>query len=434
MKLGDFGLLTRGGYALADQILSSGTNFATAIIVARLLGPADYGSFAFAYGAWIMVMGFMRSMITNPYMVKASSLGQEEWLTATRSAAGLTLGAGLLGGAIVAVIGFSLGLTHSIGQALVVISFFFPALALQDFWRFTAFCISTPSKAFFNDAFWALVQAMASLFIWLFVDIKISWMIVGWGAGALAGAIFGLWQFQTVPVFGRQTLGWLRKNASLSGWFGLSSFLYSAGTQAVAVLITAIAGRAALGGIQSVNNLFGPAQLISRASETIGLPMASKAKAESGPSAVRRIAFRYTLLVGLCLTAYAALILNVGPFLLSKVFGKAFSPYGNLVIPLALAFLINSWSTGAHIGLMASAAGRQLAQVGLLTISTQVVMIWLLASRFGVVGATWGLAFGVLVRFFGIWLACLKATYLLPEPASVAIVASVGARIKERKG
>lgn len=418
MKLKTLRLLSRGGYALADQVLSSGTNFATAIIVARLLGPADYGSFALVYGAWIVVMSFTRVMIINPYILEASSLDPGDWLTVTRTAAGIALGGGLLGGIVIAVIGICLGIGHTIGQALVAISLFSPALVLQDFWRFAAFSIAKPRMALSNDAVWALVQASAFLMIWLCGWFHVALLISGWGVGALAGAIFGAWQFRTTPGIDRHCLQWLRKNASISGWFGMSNFIYSAGSQAIAVLITAMVGRAALGGIQSVNNLFGPAQLISQASQTLGLPMASKARAEGGPQAVRRFAVRYTLVVGFCLTGYAILILGAGPFLLGKVFGKAFYQYGTLIMPLALAFLLNSLGTGAAVGLIASAAGRQLAQVGLLTIGTQIVMIWLLVSRFGVSGAVWGMALGALVRCIGISLSGLHVT----RSCSVSIV------------
>jgi O-antigen/teichoic acid export membrane protein len=431
MKLGVWGLLIRGGYALADQILSSGTNFAAAIIVARLLGPADYGSYAIVYGAWIMVMSFARAMIIQPYVVKASALKHDYWLIATRRAAGVALGAGLLGSVIIALVGFYLGMTHAIGKPLLVMSFFIPVLLLQDFWRAAAFSIGLPQKALVNDAMWTATQAIAFLMIWLFIKIESAWIIAGWGAGALAGAILGIWQFQVIPNVGRNSVAWLRKNAALSGWFGLANFFHSAGAQAIIVLITATAGRAALGGIQSVNNLFGPAQLIASASQTIGLPMASKARAEGGPKAVRRIAFRYALIVGLCMTAYGSFVVAAGPNLLNYVFGEAYSRYGDLILPLGFGFMLTSWGTGAAVGLISSAAGRELAVVQLLVTLTQILLVSVLGLQFGAVGAAWGLACGAAIHVAGVWLICMITTRPSSSPSGMVAVPTMRPGINE---
>lgn len=411
MKLGDIGLLSRGGFGLADQILSSGTNFATALIVARLLGPADYGSYVIAFGAWIIIMGLMRSTVINPFIIKASALDKVAWMKATSATAGIALGAGFSGGIITAVVGLSFGLTHPIGQPLLVLSFFIPPLTLQDFWRFAAFSIAKPQMALLNDAVWTITQAVAFLMIWFFINIKAAWMIAGWGTGAVAGALFGLWQFQTVPALGRHSfLAWLRENASLSGWLGLENLIYSAGSQITSVLIATIVGRAALGGIQSITNLFSPANIFSQASQTIGLPLASKAMAEGGPMAVRRTVFRYSLFLGLCLTAYAVLMLGAGPTLLNKIFGEAFTEFSSLILPLTLGFLLNFWSNGAFIGLLSTGAGSRLVLIQLCVFVTQILTVSALGLKFGILGVAWALPAIAAVRFFGLWLMCLKAT------------------------
>jgi len=404
------GLVKRGGLTLADQVLSSGTNFATAIVVARFLGPADYGSYVIAFGAWLVVMGLLRAMVINPFVVKAAALHRDDWRLAAGSATGITLSAGVLAGLIIAAIGLFFGLDHPFGLPLFVLACFIPALVLQDFWRFAAFSIASPGMALCNDAIWTLAQAIAFLMIWLLVRINPAWMIAGWGAGALAGALFGLWQFQVIPSFGHSTFLWLKNNASLSGWLGLTNIIYGAGTQAVSFLIAATVGRAALGGIQSVNNLFGPASLISQASQTIGLPLASKTMAEAGPGAVRRVAFRYSFLLGLCLTSYTILLLIAGPFLLTKIFGEAFAKYYSLIVPLGLGFLLNIWGTGAAIGLTAMAAGSKLVGVQSLVILTQLISVALFGCWFGILGAAWGITAGAAMRFLGLWLMCLVET------------------------
>src|SRR4051794_15446990 len=65
--------IRRGGWALADQALSSGTNFALAIMLARLLAPKAYGSYVLAAGSWLMLLGLVRAVIVQPYTVETST-------------------------------------------------------------------------------------------------------------------------------------------------------------------------------------------------------------------------------------------------------------------------------------------------------------------------------------------------------------------------
>src|SRR3954467_3702003 len=68
-------IFRQGAWALVDQILSSATNFAMAIIVARLLPPKGYGSFALAIAAWLTLLGLVRAALVHPYVVAAARQG-----------------------------------------------------------------------------------------------------------------------------------------------------------------------------------------------------------------------------------------------------------------------------------------------------------------------------------------------------------------------
>jgi len=118
----------------------------------------------------------------------------------------------------------------------------------------------------------------------------------------------------------------------------------------------------------------------------------------------------YTLMVGGVLTAYGCIILAFGPFLLSTVFGKAYLEFHFLVLPCALVFLLNAWSSGAVIGLIAMASGRALLFVQAAIFAVQIPLLILLSNRYGVAGAAWAAAAGAAVRFILIWAKCRAAT------------------------
>ena len=113
-----------GAWALADQLLSSGTNFLVGIVIARSLGPEGLGSFTLAFGAWLVMSSFLRAFITQPYMMTASGLAEREWREDTACAAGAQLVLGLAAGVILVSAGLAVGLGGPTGSALVAVGVF----------------------------------------------------------------------------------------------------------------------------------------------------------------------------------------------------------------------------------------------------------------------------------------------------------------------
>src|SRR6188472_939917 len=74
--------------ALADQMLSSATNFALGFVIARTLGPVDFGAFNLAFAAYLIALGSSRSMNTDPLMIRYSAGSAARWRTGTSSATG----------------------------------------------------------------------------------------------------------------------------------------------------------------------------------------------------------------------------------------------------------------------------------------------------------------------------------------------------------
>lgn len=401
-------LVRKGSWAVADQILSSGTNFAAGIIVARFLGPMEFGSYVVAYSASMVVLSFVRSFAVDPYIIKASPLAKDLREDMTKKASGLVLIGSGIGSIVMILMAFVIG--GPTREALLTMALVLPGLFLQDFWRQTSFASGEPKRAFANDLVWTFAQVCSFLIVWTWFHITTTSTILAWGAGALGGALYGFMQFRIFPVIGRQTYQWMKQIAVVGGWFGITNALYSTGNFIVSILIASICGRSNLGGFQIVNNLFSPSQVVTTAGQAVGLPMLSRAHATAGSSGIRRGAMIYTLIVGGVLTAYGCIILAFGPFLLSTVFGKAYLEFHFLVLPCALVFLLNAWASGAVIGLIAMASGRALLFVQAAIFAVQIPLLILLSNRYGVAGAAWAAAAGAAVRFILIWAKCRAAT------------------------
>ena len=59
----------RGGLAIADQALYAGAHFLLNILLARWLVPADYGAFALAYSAFLLIAALYAAVVLEPMAV-----------------------------------------------------------------------------------------------------------------------------------------------------------------------------------------------------------------------------------------------------------------------------------------------------------------------------------------------------------------------------
>src|SRR5580658_5062286 len=89
----------RLSWGVADQGMSSLSNFAVNIYIARTLGAVQYGAFALAYVTYGFALNASRGLATDPLLVRFSGTDIPTWrraitrCTGTASAVGLTSGA-----------------------------------------------------------------------------------------------------------------------------------------------------------------------------------------------------------------------------------------------------------------------------------------------------------------------------------------------------
>jgi O-antigen/teichoic acid export membrane protein len=413
--------LRQGAWALADQVLSSATNFALSLFVARWLAPKAFGSFALAIAAWITLLGLCRAALVQPYVVEASRERLPEWRASTRSAGGAVLVAGICGGAVIALVGVILGPGTPTGQAFVILGGLAPFLVVQDFWRFAAFSRNRARAAVANDGLWAIVQA-AFLLLIVRHHATTATAMVAWGAGAVAGAFLGTLQFRLLPSLSRATLRWARRISRWGGWFGLSNGLYAGGNQAVAVIVAAGSGPAALGGLRGVQTLLGPAQLVAQSGDAVALPAGSRHYAADGNRGLTGFAVRYGVLLTVLLGGFGAVLVIGRSSILRFVLGPKFVPYGSLVLPLALGLVATSWSLSSSVALRSALKGRQLAQGEALGAVSRIVLVAVLLHFDGVVGAAWGVVLGSLVHASGMWWLYLRASRTSAPPRGEVLV------------
>ena len=407
-----------GAWALGDQLLSSGTNFLVGIVIARTLGPAGLGSFALAFGGWLVMSSFLRAFITQPYMVAASGSVGTEWGDDTASAAGAQLVLGCASGVSLLVAGLIVGPTEPTGSALVVVGVFAAPLALQDFWRFAAFSRRLPRKAVMNDGVWAIVQAAALGTLIATDRLTAATAMSAWGIGALAGALVGIAQFRIRPITGPIMRRWVRRHAALGGWMALTSAIYSIGSYAVLIMLGSL-GRKAIGGWRSTMALFAPAQLLATSAESIMLPTAVPLVKDGKRHRLKVICILYSVGLAGCFAVVGVGLLLLGPIVFRLVFGPEFSQFAQLVPPVLVQTVAAGLSSGASVGIRALSQGRLMAAMQAVNSTTKVVLVAAVLSS-GLTASLWAVAIADVAGVGVAWVLFITA---LRKPRQIEVIA-----------
>jgi len=90
--------VARMGWGLADQAVSSLTNFAVSFYLAHTLVAAQFGAFSITYATYGFALTAARGLTTDPLVVRYSGVEERRWRRATSWAAGTAVVLGMVAG------------------------------------------------------------------------------------------------------------------------------------------------------------------------------------------------------------------------------------------------------------------------------------------------------------------------------------------------
>jgi O-antigen/teichoic acid export membrane protein len=407
-------LARRAGWNLVDQVISSVTNAALSIVVARSVDATSFGGFAVAFTVFAVLVGVSRAVATTPLLIRFAGAAAGEFRNASAAALGTALSLGVLSGAGCLLVGA--WVDGPAGSALTALAVVLPGLLVQDAWRQVFFAEGRPAAATLNDTVWAVVQLVAVGAL-LLTDVgAVGPLVLAWGGAAVAAALLGIRQARNRPR-PAATKGWLREHRDLTAVL-LTEFGTQQGSMQGAMLVIAAVGSlAAIGALRGVQVLLGVTNILMMAAVAFALPELSRRR--------DRLTARqwYAAAIGL-----STFVVGLG-----LVWGFAF-----LLAPDALgrALLGDTWDGVSEI-LFASVLGNALLASGIgpatmlqgmdrarmtLSLSATECALAFAAGVVGVVlwdvqGAVWGfaLAYAVMSPFW--WFRLRREVRrFVPEP------------------
>ncbi|MGY1719492.1 hypothetical protein ACI8AG_10655 [Blastococcus sp. SYSU DS0552] len=183
---------------IADQVVSSASNFVFVVLVARSASAADFGAFSVGYAGIVLLLAFGRAALGTPLLIGAADDGRRGRLG---DALVLGCGLGLIGGLLVAA---SVLVAGSAPAIAVVLGVGAPVAVLQDVCRHGAIAAGRPRVALGIDTLWLLAVGAA-----LLADVQevhrtdVLSAVSVWVIGGVAGALVAVaWLKPTVVPAG----------------------------------------------------------------------------------------------------------------------------------------------------------------------------------------------------------------------------------------
>ncbi|SHH58932.1 Membrane protein involved in the export of O-antigen and teichoic acid [Jatrophihabitans endophyticus] len=388
----------RLGWGLADQALSSLSNFGVGIMVARVVSPREFGVFAVAFSIYSVMVGVVRAIGTDALVVRFSAADSDATRDASRRAGGTALWTGAAVGGVLVLVGVVIG--GDFRWLLIALGATMPGLLLQEAWRNIFFASAEGRKSFVNDAVWTVLLVPAFVIANEVSDASASSLTFAWGLSACVAACFGAVQARLLPD-PRLALAWLRENRTLWPRFLAETVLFTGTQQVYLFAIGLVSGLVAVGQLKLVQIALGPVNVVSQGIGLVAVPEAVRAM-HRGLRRLDAVAVAISVLVGGGALAWG-LILGLAPAAVtSGLVGTSWLAASSLLLPLSLYQIANGLNTGAFVGLRAFKAARRSLAVRVFASLAQLAGALVGVAVDGARGAAYGL-FAASVVYLSVW-------------------------------
>jgi O-antigen/teichoic acid export membrane protein len=379
----------RLGWGVGDQAISSLSNFALGVFVARTFGASSFGAFALAFVTYTVVINASRGLATDPLLVRFSGAVRGRWRRATSEATGTALTVGLGAGAICIAAG--LLLPDPVGPVFVALGVGLPGLTLQDSWRFAFFARGSGSIAFVNDLVWTVLLVLALVVVNSRGNGSAAACLIIWGGTATLAAVFGSFQAGVLPRPTRAAV-WLRVHSQLSVRYLAENISHGGAAQVRSFVLGAVAGLAAVGYVRAAEILVGPVLVVLSGISQVAVPEASRVL-HRAPGHLTRFCFVLGSAQAAAALAWGVILLTVFPLGPGQALLKElWVPTSQLIPAMTLFVTAIAFCTVATAGLRAMGQARRSLRAQLIASAAFLVGGTVGAILGGALGTSWGVA------------------------------------------
>lgn len=377
----------RAGWILLDQVASSLTNFALALLVARSVGVEEFGAFSVAFIVYLILVEVLRALSLEPLLIRYSAATREAWSAAVASVLGLAILAGVIIAIPIALVGW--GVSGEARGVLFALAVSLPGLLLQDSCRYAFFAAGRPLSAFINDTVWGIVLLTSVVAFSAIGDPTAGSYTLLWGlTGTLAG-VLGMWQLGVLPNF-RTIRGWLESNRDIAPRFVIEVAAGTGGFYGAFLVVGAIAGLASVGALYAARVLMGPIGVLYLAAASFSVSEGSRH--QQRPGMVERFVHRVGALLPAAALLWTAALLLVPENLGGSLLGDSWVEARPVLLTFGIFWATRGAIVGARSGLRIFAAATRSLRSEVVSASLVLVGSAIGAVAAGATGASLALA------------------------------------------
>jgi O-antigen/teichoic acid export membrane protein len=405
------GTARRVAWGMADQVLSSASNFIITVIAAATLSAGAFGAFAMALTICIVAVSLARGLASDP-LASAHAVDEAGTLTrVVRASAGVAATVGVASGVLTAVVAALAGGT--LGRVLLALAVSLPGLVLQDFLRYALIVQGRAKQTFLNDLFWTVSQ-VGFIFGAIALGGGPGSLLLAWGVACNLAAVLGLFQARTRIGGVRELRPWLREHRTLWPFFMLDNLVYQVTTLVLVVVISLSTTLAQVGGFRAATTLYAPLAIVGRG--VVGVAVPELARRRHDPLAVRRASLLIAWLLAPTAVVWAAVLRLMPESWGHALLGESWTLAEPLLFLAGAATTVALFTVGTVAGIRALGAGRD----GL-TARVVVSVLVLAAASAGAAlngahGAFLAMALSAPVQIATWWWQLVRATRVTSAP------------------
>jgi O-antigen/teichoic acid export membrane protein len=404
--------VARNQWLFADQALVSGSNFLTSVLLARALGTRDFGVFSVCYVCLQYLNSIQLALIVPAMMSIGPQLeDQVEQNAFLRGMAGyqylFSFGCAAAAAALAILAGPHLGKWSIPPRLLLPFLLAVVCFQLQDWYRRFCYAQDRGRTVFWNDAISYAGQLVVLVLLWRarWISVNLAYFViagtslVAFAAGFFSDDLRATWQ-ETRRAMGRSwEMGRRLLVASQSQWLG---------SQGIILVVAALGGLSAAGGIRAAVTLFGPVTALYQLIDNVVPMRAARAYARSGEPGMRR----YLLRSGSALTIIVGVpVLAVCIFsrpLMTRIFGSAYAGFASLVVWEGIYAFLALIYRGLVYYFRTLEETAVIARTAMVAAIIAVTACVFLTRRYGAVGGVQALAAGQVLNVSVLLVAALK--------------------------
>ncbi|MCT2398067.1 lipopolysaccharide biosynthesis protein [Novosphingobium mangrovi (ex Huang et al. 2023)] len=327
-------------WALASQLVTSGANFATSVIIIHGANLAIFGRYSLCFLLVMMIRKFLIGVVLTPMSsimpTIDSGRSREYRLFLIIYAAVFAIFSGLF----VWTISHPLAILFStpwLPSIAIPLFFANSAVNYADFLRRLHLDSLRPIQSFMVDAtrFTIQIGILLGLAVFQPEDLTAKAALWIWGGSALLGCGAGLYRIgQLKFAINAFKDFWIRHRAFV-GWMSSSMLLDAIQNNLPMFIATSLVGESALGALRALQQFANLLNLPFNALMQVMPSMAAQRYAASGIARMRDFLVRMTAVSVLAITLLALAIVLVSDLIINQALGL----HGNDVVPIFIAFV-----------------------------------------------------------------------------------------------